>query len=230
MEVAAPGVAFLAGPDDETARRLVAALVPAGWLVRRDGPADGATVAVLFRHRDPAAFLTSWRAAPDTAGVPVLALGDDLPAGADALLPLDAPAAVLLCQLGLLARLARSERDRLAQRDRIQDVLDVAPVAISVKDPQGRYLLVNRCWEDAFVGKTLHDVFPADEADRLAAHYLAAVRGGGPVEYEEVAQQADGPHTFLKSKFVLRDGGEPWAVCGIATDVTPLKRAQQALR
>lgn len=242
MDTAAPGAVLLASSDDEVASRLERALAPAGWLVRRakpEQPIDSheVKVAIIVRLANPVNFLAAWRANPSTATIPVLLLGDEHAEGADGLLPPDVPPAVLLSQICLLVRLARAERECLVQHNRIQDVLDVAPVAISVKDPLGRYLLVNRAWErsfhrsrDAVHGKTVHEVFPADEADRLAAHYQDAMREGRPAEYEETAQQPDGPHTFLKSKFVLRNGNEPWAVCGIATDVTPLKKAEQALR
>jgi PAS domain S-box-containing protein len=237
MDAAAPGAVLIACPSDEVASRLEQALASAGWCVRRAADGSDLTAAVLCGLADTPGFLASWRADPATAAVPVLALADQDVPGTDALLPPDAPPAVLRSQLALLARLARAEREAALSRARVQGVLDLAPVAISVKDSNGRYLLVNSSWEQAFhrrrdgvVGKSMHEIFPADEAERLDHYYQQAMREGGPVEHEETTQQPDGPHTYLKSKFALRNGTQPWAVCGIATDVTALKRAEQALR
>ncbi len=107
-----------------------------------------------------------------------------------------------------------------------------------VKDLDGRYLLVNRHWETLFhfrreevVGKCASDVHPPDEAEALRANDLCVLRDGGPLEFEEVVSQDDGPHTYLSEKFVLADaGGKPYAVCGISTDITARKQAEVALR
>src|SRR5260370_143784 len=149
MDAAAPGAILLACPEDEVASRLEQALSPAGWRVRRAADADDFAAAVLCGLADPAGFVASWRADPATAAVPVLALAEqDVPRAA-ALLPPAPPATVLRSQVALLARLARAEREAAVSRARVQEVLDLAPVAISVKDVQGRYLLVNRAWEEA---------------------------------------------------------------------------------
>jgi sigma-B regulation protein RsbU (phosphoserine phosphatase) len=236
MDAAAPGAILLACPE-EVASRLEQALSPAGWRVCRAADGGDFTAVVVCGLSDPAGFVASWRADVATSAVPVLALSDHDVPGADALLPSDASPTVLRSQVALLARLARSEREAVVSRARVQEVLDLAPVAISVKDVQGRYLLVNRSWEEAFhrhrdsvVGRSMHEVFPADQAARLDHYYRQAMLEGGTVEYEETTEQPDGTHTYLKSKFALRNGPQPWAVCGIATDVTALKKAEQALR
>ena len=47
---------------------------------------------------------------------------------------------------------------------------------------------------------------------------------------EEVPHAADIPQWYLSVKFPLRDSaGEVYAVCGISSDITELKRAQQEL-
>src|SRR5262249_11778485 len=56
-----------------------------------------------------------------------------------------------------------------ARRKPLEDILDNAAAAIYLRDVDGRYQLINRHWETAFgirredvVGKTSHDVFPAE--------------------------------------------------------------------
>src|SRR5262249_5604880 len=54
---------------------------------------------------------------------------------------------------------------------------------------------------------------------------------GKPLQVEESAQQEDGVHTYISNKFPLYDAlGLPYAVGGVSTDITPLKRAEEALR
>src|SRR5262249_47283423 len=121
---------------------------------------------------------------------------------------------------------------------RLQDILDNAPAAVHVKDLEGRYLLVNRHWEERFhrrrhevIGRRPHDVFPHEQAETFLANDRAVMEAGVPLILEELAQHDDGPHTYLSSKFLLPNGAAtPYAVCGISTDITARKRAEEALR
>src|SRR5439155_18709309 len=54
---------------------------------------------------------------------------------------------------------------------------------------------------------------------------------GQVARYEEEAPCYGELRTYLTVKFPLRDAnGRPYAVCGIATDITELKRAGRAVR
>jgi PAS domain S-box-containing protein len=133
------------------------------------------------------------------------------------------------------------KRAELAVREseaRLQAVLDNSPAIIFLKDVHGRYLHINRQFEHAFqmardevVGKTDPDLFPAAQAASFRANDRRVLRAGGPVEFEETARYHDGQHTSIVSKFPLRDaGGSIYAICGIATDITSRKQAEEALR
>lgn len=107
-----------------------------------------------------------------------------------------------------------------------------------MRDLDGRYMVVNQEYERLFhlrgediVGLTDHDLFPAEIADEFRANDLRAASGGGPVHVEEVAPGADGPHTYITVKFPSLDSaGKPYAVCGISTDITARKRAEEQVR
>ncbi|WP_437328238.1 ATP-binding protein [Sorangium sp. So ce381] len=120
----------------------------------------------------------------------------------------------------------------------LQAILDNTPAVVFVKAPDGRYLLVNRRYEDVvhvsredILGKTDHELFPTEIADAVRANDLAALREDNPIERDEFVSAPDGMHVFLSLKFPLRHpDGTSYAVCGISTDVTERKRAEEMLR
>jgi len=122
--------------------------------------------------------------------------------------------------------------------ERIQAILDNSPALVFVKDPQGRYLMVNRQWENRFslsrtdvIGKTIHEIFPKETADVLFANDRQVNEEQAPIEFEEVLPQEDGPHTYLSIKFpVPAFHEESNAICGMATDITDRKQAEQLLQ
>src|SRR6516165_6178824 len=120
----------------------------------------------------------------------------------------------------------------------LQSILDNSPAVIYVKDTDGRYLRVNRRFEDLFalsraeiLGKTDYDLFPREIADRYQANDQEVMRVARSLEFEELAPQGDGLHTYISAKFPLYDGaGAVYAVAGISTDITARKRTEEALR
>ncbi len=131
----------------------------------------------------------------------------------------------------------RAEEALRESQERLQAIMDNAPAVIFVRDLQGRYLLVNRGYEERFrlaredlVGKTPYDIFPKDVADALLAHDREVLEAGKPLQFEEVVPQDGEQRTYIAVKFPLRDhAGSPYGVCTIATDITERKQTEQAL-
>ncbi len=123
-------------------------------------------------------------------------------------------------------------------QEQLRGILDNAPSIIYVKDREGRHVMVNRHFErllnrpgDQIVGKTNHELFPPDFADVFRANDRRVLESGVPLTEEEAVSQGDGLHTYLSIKFPLHDAaGTAVGICGISTDITARKRAEQAAR
>jgi PAS domain S-box-containing protein len=141
--------------------------------------------------------------------------------------------------LGSFSTRLRMTHDRVSRREaQLDAILDNSSAVIWLKDRKGRYMLVNRRFEELFhmqrenlVGKTDHDVFPSYLADGFRANDRRVLKERRSLELEEVTPQDDGDHTYISVKFPLFDAaGEPYGVCGISTDITSRKRAERELR
>ncbi len=143
----------------------------------------------------------------------------------------------LVSQVRSLLRVRRAEDALQASETRLQDILDHAPVVVYVKDAQGRYLLVNRLWEkrsrlprEQVIGKSVHDVYPREQAEALLANDRRVLESGTPLEFEEEVTWGDERYTYLSVKFPLLDPFRaPYAVCGISMDISDRKRWEKAL-
>ncbi len=121
----------------------------------------------------------------------------------------------------MLDTIAKSKRD-------LQGIMDNSPTVIYVKDKKGRFTFINKQFETLFhikhediIGKTLHDIFPREIADKMRSNDLDILETGFPLESEENAPREDGIHTYTSIKFPLYDENKNiYAVCGISTDIT----------
>ena len=110
----------------------------------------------------------------------------------------------------------------------LQAVMDNSPAVIYAKDKEGRYIFINQRWATLFdkdkkgiVGKTDHEIFDKDFADKFTENDSLVLKTGEALRIEEYAPHDDGTHTYLSVKFPLRDeNNHIYAMCGISTDIT----------
>ena len=136
-----------------------------------------------------------------------------------------------------ISDLKQAQADLARSQVMLNSIIDNTTAVIFVKDCAGRYLLVNRRYcdlhhvtNDGLHGRTDFDLFPAAVAEAVRDADLEVLDTGVAREFEEVIPMDDGLHTMLSLKVPLRDaGGQIYAICGIATDITERKRAEKAL-
>ncbi|WP_437872898.1 AAA family ATPase [Sorangium sp. So ce363] len=131
----------------------------------------------------------------------------------------------------------RAERELRESQATLHAIVDNSAASIYLKNREGRYLLANRHTGSAvglssheLLGKTDAELFPPAVAETLQDNDRKVLASGGPMECEEEILLDDGPHTFLSVKFPLGEGVMPGVLCGISTDITERKRAEQAER
>jgi hypothetical protein len=132
----------------------------------------------------------------------------------------------------------RAEDALRRSQELLRAMADNTTAVIYVKEASGRYLLVNRRFEDIFglkadqiLGFTDHQIFPRHFADVFRSNDVEVLERNATLEYEETAPHLDGPHTYISIKFPLRDqAGIPYALCGVSTDITERKQAEDLLR
>src|SRR6202043_875383 len=134
----------------------------------------------------------------------------------------------------LYADLGRLNAALPTSEERLQNIIDNTTAVIFVKDLDLHYLLVNREFErrhqvqrDQFRGQTDFDILLSEVAEVVRANDRQKIEAGVTIQFEETVPLAEGERSHVSLKILLRDRtGEPYAICGIATDITESKRAE----
>ncbi|MFP7754971.1 helix-turn-helix transcriptional regulator [Thermodesulfobacteriota bacterium B35] len=132
----------------------------------------------------------------------------------------------------------RMEEDLKKANNLLNSIINNTSAVISVKDIDGRYMLVNRQFRKLFtsrgqevIGQRDRDLFPPETGRRFRENDLRVLAEERILRFEEQVCQKDGEHTYLSIKFPLANGnGSIYAVAGISTDITEQILARQALQ
>lgn len=134
----------------------------------------------------------------------------------------------------------RRARARLEETERqLQDLMDNSPAVIYLKDPDGRYLMVNRGFEELFglgrddvLGRADHEFIGVKEAaDRFRQGDLEVIERREAMQSDERLFVEGKPRWYVTVRFPLFDRrGEIRSTAGILTDITDRKEAEFAMR
>ena len=145
---------------------------------------------------------------------------------------------IILVRLNQDIVLRRHAEDRLKENQAwLQSILDNTTSLIYIKDPDGRYIMVNRKFREVLqvedsgvIGRTDRDFSDADDADHYRRLDDEVIRTGKSLEIEEVVDSAGKEVHLLSIKFPLLDSnGRRIGIGGIATDITERVQYQQQL-
>lgn len=128
----------------------------------------------------------------------------------------------------------QAERELAEKTAQLQSILDAAPIYISLRDAQGRYVFVNKLVSDHmggqpenYIGKTLTELYGDTPTENLDAIAMKVLETRQPVLEREI-NPPGGSNTILRYSYlpVFHDNGEISGVLSIGQDVTEQLQAQ----
>ena len=132
----------------------------------------------------------------------------------------------------------RAEDLLAASERKYRNIMDNSSSSVFIKDLNGKYLYINRKFEemhkisnDEVQALTDYDLFDYELAEQFRKNDLEIIQTKKSVNFEEEVPWKGIKRTLLSTKFPLLDKeGQTFAVCGIATDITGRKKAENELR
>ena len=121
----------------------------------------------------------------------------------------------------------------------MEEMLEAIPLPVYIKDREGRYLRLNRAFEaffhvrrEDYVGRTLHDLLPPEDARVHAERDEALFSHPGTQTYEASVHSRDGGrHDAIYRKATLtRPDGSVFGLLGAIIDITERKAGEAALK
>lgn len=133
----------------------------------------------------------------------------------------------------------KTQSELKEQREFLTDLFEKSQSVIFQKDLQGRYLMVNRRFEEMMnlsrievLGKTDFELFPKEYAQSLVAHDQQVLKTEKHLQAEEQVMTSNGETLYFhSSKFPVKNAeGILTGIAGMSVDLTKRKLAEINLR
>ena len=133
---------------------------------------------------------------------------------------------------------SRAQSERRASEVRFRAFMQHSPAIAFMKSSDGRYVFGNPAWAaqfgepaDTLLGRSDFDLWPEETASRFQDSDRKALMSRQPIELIQFGPSHDGTHQWWTTlKFLIEQDSSPPLIGGIAIDITPRMRAEQALR
>lgn len=140
--------------------------------------------------------------------------------------------------LGLGAAVSQKNSEIERSQLQLRTILDATTAVIYLRDVDGRFLFVNKRFEQLFgvhsdevVGKLGQEILPASIETVLREGDRRALNLKSPQELEDSMDLASGDVVLLSLKVPLLDNAMiPYAVCSVATDISERQRSARAIQ
>jgi PAS domain S-box-containing protein len=138
----------------------------------------------------------------------------------------------------MLSQIEERETQLRRNEEQLRAIIDNTSSLVFLKNLQGNYIMANQRFADFLnlnindiQAKSDYDFFPLKQAEIFQENDMKVLRHGKLMEFEEQATQNDVVHTYISVKFPLYDENNvPYAVCGIATDISERIEAATEMR
>jgi PAS domain S-box-containing protein len=146
--------------------------------------------------------------------------------------------ALLVLAVGGVVALRRNDKAQLRAQLRFSEqLIDAIPLPLSMRSPQGRFVLVNKAFEtkhrvirEHLLGQPVSETMPRVDAEAIAQMDARAVVSAEPVdETFEIAGEAGTRHVQVRVHALRRPDNSVAGIVGIQTDVTALRRKEAQL-
>jgi PAS domain S-box-containing protein len=132
----------------------------------------------------------------------------------------------------------RVEESLRSSHQLLEAIADSASAVIYAKDPEGRYLLTSRRFDESFglkrgeiLGRTDETLFSPEIAETIRAFDQRVFAAESAIIEEEIIPHAGGAHVYLSMKSALRNAaGQAHAIFGMSMDITERKRDDERQR
>jgi PAS domain S-box-containing protein len=144
----------------------------------------------------------------------------------------------IVCSIRDISARKHAEETLQTTKNHLQAILDYSPLAITVKDLDGRYVMANTYaaeqigfTHEQILGKTSAELEPTNSGTPVTVGTdLQVIERDAPVEVELTTSRDGEERTFTYTKFPLRNSnGRTFAIGAIGVDITQRKRMEAEL-